>query len=119
MKKLLSIMFAVSMLLVSFSACSSIAEEETSTQPETDITVVENEYESVIVESDNYKFTLKKSDFENNYSEDILMKISNLIPLEYGKNDYENWNGTPEEVINDAISCSFNSRSEKFFKRFA
>ena len=47
------------------------------------------------------------------------MKISALIPLQYGFDAYESWNGTPEEVINDAISCSFDSRSATFFERFS
>lgn len=119
MKKLFSIIFAVCMLISLFSACTNIPEQETTTRPETDISVTERLYESIVIESDKYKFTLKKTDFEKNYSEELLMKISALIPLQYGCDDYESWNGTPEEVINDAISCSFDSRSATFFERFS
>lgn len=121
MKKLLSIMFAASMLLTLFSACTNMPEQETITQPETATAVQEQKdidksepekgYETLIIENKKYRFTIQKSDFEKNYSEELLMKISELIPLEYGCNDYDNWDGTPEEVINDAICGSFDSRN--------
>lgn len=129
MKKLMSIILMAGVLL-SAAACSAknpVSEE--TTQPETtaavqqqtdtDVISPEISYESVVVKSKNYEFTLQKSDFEKNCSEELLMKISDLIPLEYGCDDYDNWDGTPEEVINDAISCSFDSRKAMFFERFS
>ena len=121
MKKLLSVILMAG-LLVSAAACSAknpVSEETTG--PETtaavqqqtgaDAAAPETSYESVVIKNKNYKFTLQKSDFEKNYSEELLMKISELIPLEYGCDDYDNWDGTPEEVINDAICGSFDSRN--------
>jgi len=129
MKKLLSIMFAVSMLLVSFSACTNIPEKETPTQPETTTAVQEQKdidksepekgYETLIIENEKYRFTIQKSDFEKNYSEETLMEISNLVPMEFGYDDYDNWNGTPNEIINDVLLCLRNSRDNWFFERYS
>lgn len=126
MKKLLSIMFAVSILLVSFSACTNIPEQETTTQPETTTAVQEQKdidksepekgYETLIIENEKYRFTIQKSDFEKNYSEETLMEISNLVPMEFGYDDYDNWNGTPNEVINDALFCMISSRKNRSFE---
>ncbi|MBQ3044655.1 MAG: hypothetical protein IJD49_01760 [Clostridia bacterium] len=121
MKKLVSIILAAG-VLASTAACSAKeTAPETTTVPETtaavqeqtaaEVTAPETEYETVVIENSKYKFTLQKSDFEKNYSEETLMKISSIIPLEYGCDDYDNWDGTPEEVINDAICGSFDSRS--------
>ncbi len=119
MKKLLSVMLAACIILLLFSACGNKSEQEINTQSEIDVSSAESPYEIIAVESDDYQFVLIKTDFEKNYSEELLMKISDLIPLQYGCDDYENWNATPEEVINDAISCSFDSRKATFFERFS
>lgn len=128
MKKLLSIMFAVSILLVSFSACVNIPEQETTTQPETttavqeqkdiDKSASEKSYKTLIIENEKYRFTIQKTDFEKNYSEETLMEISELVPMEFGYDDYYNWNGSPNEVINDVLLCLRNSRNNWFFERF-
>ena len=129
MKKLVSIILAAG-VLASTAACSAKeTAPETTTVPETtaavqeqtaaDVTAPETELETVVIENSKYKFTLQKSDFEKNYSEETLMKISSIIPLEYGCDDYDNWDGTPEEVINDAIQGSFDSRKATFFERFS
>lgn len=130
MKKFVSIILMAGML-ASAAACSAkepVGEE--TTQPETTAVAAEEStqavdqkpetvYETVVIENDEYKFTLEKTDFEKNYSEETLMKISALIPLEYGCDDYSKWNGTPEEVINDAIRGSFDSRSSFYFELYS
>lgn len=127
MKKLVSIILAAG-VLASTAACGAnepVSEETTvpettaavQEQTESEVTAPEAEYETVVIENSKYKFTLQKSDFEKNYSEETLMKISSIIPLEYGCDDYDNWDGTPEEVINDAIRGSFDSRSSFDFEK--
>lgn len=119
MKKLFWVMLAACIILLSLSACGNKSEQETKAQPETGVSETKKPYELIAVESDDYQFILLKTDFEKDYSEELLMKISDLIPLQYGCDDYENWNAKPEEVINDAISCSFDSRKATFFERFS
>lgn len=111
MKKLLSIMFAVSMLLVSFSACTNIPEKETPTQPEsiTDVqgqtdaeaSSSDSQYETLIIENEKYRFTVQKTDYEKRYSEEVLNEISELFPIEFGCDDYNNWDENPNTVLND------------------
>lgn len=58
--------------------------------------------ETIRVKNEEHSFTFEKTDFEKNYSEELLMEILKLIPMEYGCDDYKNWNGTPNEILNDA-----------------
>ncbi len=57
-----------------------------------------------------YKFSrtitgCKKTDYEKHYSSEVLKEVYELIPmyfgLTFGCDDYDNWNGTPNAVLND------------------
>ncbi len=74
--------------------------------------------ETIKIKNEKYSFTIQKTDFEENYSEEILMNISSLVPMEFGLDDYDNWNGTPNEVVNDVLCCLKNSRNNWFFERY-
>ncbi len=74
--------------------------------------------ETIIIKNEKYSFTIQKTDFEKNYSEELLMNISKLVPMEFGLDDYNNWNGTPNEVINDVLRCVRVSRNNWFFERY-
>lgn len=131
MKKLFFISVIICILLSAISACSSNEQPdktaettaETTTESTTaqtqPTTVGENEETHTIVFNDGkYQYTIEKTDFENNYSEEELVAISCLVPMEYGYDDYYNWNGTPDEVINDALLCMKNSRNNWYFERY-
>lgn len=134
MKKLFAITLAAAMLVLTMACCDKkdTKDKDSDNKPETMATVEKNtapidvptapvdelNFETLVIENENYKFTLEKSDFEKNYSDELLMNISAFIPLEYGVDDYVNWDGTPEEVINDALKCCFDSRSSMYFERF-
>lgn len=51
------------------------------------------------------KFEIFKTDFESRYSEEFLTEISSLISLNFGYEDYYNWNGDAEKVVNELINC--------------
>lgn len=57
-----------------------------------------------------YKFEFEiegcqKTEYEKNYSSEVLTEIYELIPmcfgLTFGYDDYDNWDGTPNTVLND------------------
>lgn len=87
--------------------------EEKATQSESVIKT-----ETITIKNEKYSFTIQKTDFEKNYSEEILMNISRLVPMGFGLDDYDNWNGTPNEVINDVLRCVRVSRNNWFFERY-
>ena len=130
MKKLFCISVLICILLSAVSACSADEQPdktaetttekvtETTAEP-TQTTVNENaETHTIVFDDGKYQYTIEKTDFEKNYSEEELMAISRLVPMEYGYDDYYNWNGTPDEVINDALLCMQNSRNDWFFERY-
>lgn len=88
-------------------------EKEKTTQAESVIKT-----ETITIKNEKYSFTIQKTDFEKNYSEEILMNISRLVPMGFGLDDYDNWNGTPNEVINDVLRCVQVSRNNWFFERY-
>ncbi len=130
MKKLFAVTLSLVMLILTASGCEKAKSDEKESKPLQESTsfaenttqsskpVQETIYETLVFENEEYKFSVQKSDFEKNYSEELLTKISELIPLQYGVDDYPDWNGTPEKVINDAILCGFDSRSPMYFERY-
>lgn len=93
--------------------------EITSTEEETTEKPVENIKSGKIeIKNERYSFSIQKTEFEKNYSEEILMDITHLVPMLYGYDDYDNWNGIPNEVINDALRCMQASRNNWFFERY-
>ena len=66
--------------------------------------------EDIISSYHCYKFEFeiedcKKTDYKKNFSQEVLNEIYDLIPmyfgLSFGCNDYDNWNGNPNAVLND------------------
>lgn len=133
MKKLVAIFIICSILLIVVTACktektpentiNTQAEIETTaktlltTERETEVST--GTIETEIIKNEKYSFTFEKTDFEHNYSEDFLMEVSNLVPMEFGYDDYDNWNGTPNEVVNDVLYCMKPSRGHWFFYRYS
>lgn len=131
MKRIISVMAILAILFSALGACKEKTEPETTTVPtsttaesiteyttaETTQEEITTEYvttsnpetstakaktETIRVKNEEHSFTFEKTDFEKNYSEELLMEILRLIPMEYGCDDYKNWNGTPNEILNDA-----------------
>lgn len=144
MKRIISVMAIIAILFSVLGACKEKTESETTTSavpststtaesttesttamtetttehvtttsnPETTIAKVKTE--TIRIKNEKHSFTFEKTDFENNYSEELLMEILNIIPMEYGCDDYENWNGTPNEILNDAFFSANISHFECF-----
>lgn len=137
MKKTIAFMVITAILLSVITGCKNESEKEETTavitterQTETtpEIKTTEEsatkkpidyvESRKIKIENERYSFTIQKAEFEKNYSEEILMDITHLVPMLYGYDDYDNWNGTPNEVINDALRCMQVSRNNWFFERY-
>ncbi len=138
MRKIISVLCVMCIVAALLNCCANDSlndEKESSTsvfatdvKKSTEITAKTTENESVTqaknstktikIKNAEYSFTIQKTDFEKNYSEEILMNISSLVPMEFGLDDYDNWNGTPNEVINDVLRCVQNSRNNWFFERY-
>lgn len=139
MRRFISVMVIITLLFSVITGCKNEAENESTTsavatriqtekETETEISSTEDETtekpvgyiksEKIKIENEKYRFTVQKTDFEKYYSEELLMDITHLVPMLYGYDDYENWNGTPNEVINDALWCMQASRNNWFFERY-
>lgn len=117
MKKFLSIALAVTMLALTMVSCTNEDNKtEKTTKPEVSAEITDNS--TLVIENEKYKFTVQKTDFEKNYSDELLMKMYALFPEKYGFDDYGGWDGTPEEVINDAVSANFSLIGPNFFEMY-
>ena len=122
MKKLVAIIILCCILISSVTACKTenkpeiettgnATEVETTAEQTQAATEIETEASTgtidengiIKIKNDKHSFTFKKTNFEDNYSEEFLMELLDLIPMEYGYDDYDNWNGTPNEILNDAF----------------
>lgn len=58
-----------------------------------------------IINKGKYKIEFIKKDYENHYSKEVLNEIYEAIPTEFGLSfgcdDYDNWNGAPNDILND------------------
>lgn len=84
---------------------------ETMTKQETDIEIPLENLKSYmkdgifVVNKGEYKLEFKKTEYEKNFSSEVLKEIYEINPmwfgLTFGCDDYDNWNGTPNVVLND------------------
>ena len=96
---------------VEISTTNNITEGETTEVQTSAATEIETEASTgtidengiIKIKNEKHGFTFQKTNFEENYSEEFLMELLELIPMEYGYEDYDNWNGTPNEILNDAF----------------
>ena len=59
----------------------------------------------VVFENNEHSFTVMKTDFEKNFTEEQLMEISSVLAMSFGYDDYYNWNGEAEAVVNELLNC--------------
>ncbi|MBQ3044654.1 MAG: hypothetical protein IJD49_01755 [Clostridia bacterium] len=115
MKKLASVIFAVCIFVSAFSACTKNPSEKTTART-TDVAAtdekiltenIEEITDEYIDESEIilYKhggiLELPKTDYEKRFSEEVLNEFSELVPIEFGCDDYKNWDGDPNTILND------------------
>ena len=90
----------------------SATEEITTTQPMTHARSGE-----IIIDDGEYRYKINKTDFEKNFDEELLLKLSETIPMEFGYEDYDKWDTSANVILNDVIlgACSrFDCRLERY-----
>lgn len=114
MRKILAVIISA-FLIVTLVACNSeVKQENETTNSIAETTVLNTEIkteksadasqgELIKIKNEEHTFTFRKVNFEKEYSEEFLMEILTLIPMEFGCDDYDNWGGTPNEILNDAF----------------
>lgn len=82
---------------------STSEKEQTTSVPElsTAEKVIKTE---VVIENDRHSFTVMKTDFEKNFTEEELWEISSVLSMSFGCDDYYNWNGEAEFVVNELLN---------------
>ena len=128
MKKLIAVMMIAAIMIPLISGCKNESESETTTPEMTKEIITELnseteeftehdkaeesttehpiEYiksEKIKIDDGNYQYTIEKKPFEDNYTEEFLMGLSEFYNMEFGLKDYDNWNGDPNEVLNDLL----------------
>lgn len=58
----------------------------------------------IIIKNEKHSFTVVKTDFEKRFSEEELYEMSSVISMSFGYEDYYNWNGEAEFVVNELIN---------------
>lgn len=69
----------------------------------------------VVIENDRHSFTVMKTDFEKNFTEEELWEISSVLSMSFGYDDYYNWNGEAEFVVNELLNNCLTSTKWFFF----
>lgn len=94
---------------VSFEAAT---EEITITQP-----ITHAEAGEIIIDNGEYRYKIYKTDFEKNFDEKLLLKLSETIPMEFGYEDYNKWDSSANVILNDALLGNysrFDCRLERY-----
>lgn len=89
------------------STAEKVPEAEKITQTVEIAEPVENEnilQTELIIKNKEHSFTVMKTDFENRYSEEELMEFSSVLSMSFGYDDYYNWNGEAESVVNELLN---------------
>ncbi len=124
MRRLIAVMVVAALLFSAVAGCGKKDEIETTTsasatqiqteketETETEISSTEEETTEkpieyvksgkIKIDDGKYKYTIEKKAFEDNYSEEFLMGLSSFFRMNFGYEDYENWNGEANSVLND------------------
>lgn len=72
--------------------------EETTTQPLTHAPAGE-----IVIDNGKYRYKINKTDFEKRFDEELLLKLSETIPMEFGYEDYDKWDSSANVILNDVL----------------
>ncbi len=87
-------------------------EEITTTQPVTHAVTGE-----IIIDDGEYRYRINKTDFEKSFDEELLLKLSETIPMEFGYEDYNKWDSSANAILNDVLLGNysrFDCRLERY-----
>lgn len=77
---------------------------ETTTETTTESTTKKNislKKNKLILDNGIYRYEIEKTDFEKAYSEELLLQFANMLSMDFGVEDYYDWNTTGENVFKD------------------
>ncbi len=55
----------------------------------------------VIIDDGTYRFEIPKTNFENLYSEELLLQFANMLSMDFGVEDYYDWNTSGQNIFSD------------------
>ena len=55
----------------------------------------------LILDNGIYRYEIEKTDFEKAYSKELLLQFANMLSMDFGVEDYYDWNTTGENVFKD------------------
>ncbi len=90
----------------------NLTEEITTTQPVTHAKAGE-----IIIDDGEYRYKINKTDFEKKFDEELLLKLSDIIPMEFGYEDYDKWDSSANVILNDVLLGNysrFDCRLERY-----
>ena len=90
----------------------NLTEEITTTQP-----VTHAEPGEIIIDDGEYRYKINKTDFEKRFDEELLLKLSETIPMEFGYEDYDKWDLSANVILNDVLLGNysrFDCRLERY-----
>lgn len=76
-----------------------------------------NKKGEVVISNKAYSFTVMKSNFEKNFTEEQLIELSRLALMTFGVDDYYNWDGDAETVINELEYCCYVEAGSSMFAK--
>lgn len=79
--------------------------EEILSEETTDKQVVFVGKTSIILDSGTHRFQIPKTDFENRFSEELLLEFANMISMDFGVEDYD-WNKNGQDIFTDVRNCT-------------
>lgn len=83
----------------------SSVEKATQTVDDAELPTSENSnLTELVIKNKEHSFTVMKSDFESRFSEEELWEISSVLSMSFGCEDYYNWNGEAEFVVNELLN---------------
>ena len=97
---------------ISETVSETSLEEITTTQPMTHA-----ESGEIIIDDGEYRYKINKTDFEKHFDEELLLNISEIIPMEFGYEDYDKWDASANIILNDVIlgtHSRFDCRLERY-----
>lgn len=128
MKRTISALCIICMLFVVLNCCAKekIIEEMTTTVSKTisetmsEVLTEESEFATeeiitttqpmthagagkITIDDGEYRYIIEKTDFEKNFDEELLLKISEIIPMEFGYEDYDKWDCSANVILNDVL----------------
>lgn len=59
----------------------------------------------LILDNGKYRYEIEKTDFEKEYPEELLLQFVDMLSMDFGVEDYYDWNTTGQNVFLDVHHC--------------